>query len=218
MLPVLRRKGAAVFRAEGLKNAFLVESLQGVRTVKSLALDARRRHEWDVRVAEAARLRLDELQTANVIQTVVTPLERLMVSGVFALAVYLAISTNDQVYVGALIAFMMLTQRVASPLIQLSHLLQQYDEAQLAVKAISDLVNQPAEEGRSQAGIRTPLERPHRVRGRVVPLQGLDRAGARPGLVRRAGRLDSRDHGSQRLGQDDGDAAAADAAQQLSKG
>jgi ATP-binding cassette subfamily B protein len=52
---------------------------------------------------------------------------------------------------------MMLTQRVASPLIQLSHLLQQYDEAQFAVKAIAALVNQPPEEGRSRAGIRTPL-------------------------------------------------------------
>ena len=64
----------------------------------------------------AARLRFDEGRTANVIQTVVTPLERLMVSGVFALAVYFAISTKDQVYIGALVAFMMLTQRVASPL------------------------------------------------------------------------------------------------------
>jgi ATP-binding cassette, subfamily B, bacterial HlyB/CyaB len=157
MLPVLRRKGAAVFRAEGAKNALLVESLQGIRTVKSLALDARQRHEWDIRVAAATRLRVDEFRTANVIQTVVTPLERLMVSGTIALAVYLAIVSNDQIYVGAIVAFMMLTQRVASPLIQLSHLLQQYDEAQFAVKAISALVNQPAEEGRSRAGIRTPL-------------------------------------------------------------
>ena len=158
MLPVLRRKGAAAFRAEGAKNAFLVENLQGVRTVKSLALDARQRHEWDVRVATAARLRLDEGRTANVIQTLVTPLERLMVSGVFALAVYFAVSSNDQFYIGALVAFMMLTQRVASPLVQLSQLLQQYDEAQFAVKAISALVNQPAEEGRARAGIRTPLQ------------------------------------------------------------
>jgi ATP-binding cassette subfamily B protein len=180
MLPVLRRKGAAVFRAEGAKNAFLVESLQGIRTVKSLALDARRRHEWDVRVAEAARLRLDELRTANLIQTVTTPLERLMVSGVLALAVYLAISTNEQFYVGALVAFMMLTQRVASPLIQLSHLLQQYDEARFAVHCIASLVNQPAEEGRSQAGIRTPLsgriefeEVSFRYKGSTVP--ALDR-------------------------------------------
>ncbi len=162
MLPVLRRKGAAAFRADGVKNAFLVENLQGVRTVKSLALDARQRHEWDVRVATAARLRLEEGRTANVIQTVVTPLERLMVSGTFALAVYLAISSNDQFYIGALVAFMMLTQRVAAPLVQLSHLMQQYDEAQFAVKAISALVNQPAEEGRTRAGIRTPLK------GRIV--------------------------------------------------
>ena len=176
MLPVLRRKASATFRAEGAKNAFLVETLQGIRTVKSLALDARHRHEWDVRVATAARLRLDELRTANLVQTVVTPLERLMVSGVFALSVYLAISTNDQLYVGALVAFMMLTQRVASPLVQLSHLLQQYDEAQLAVKSISALVNQPAEEGRSRAGVRTPLvgriefkDVRFRYRGATVP-------------------------------------------------
>jgi subfamily B ATP-binding cassette protein HlyB/CyaB len=158
MLPVLRRKGAAAFRAEGARNAFLVESLQGIRTVKSLALDARQRHEWDVRVATAARLRLEEGRAANVIQTVVTPLEKFMVSGVFALAVYFAISTNDQYYVGALVAFMMLTQRAAAPLVQLSQLLQQYDEAQFAVKAVSALVNQPEEEGRSRAGIRTPLK------------------------------------------------------------
>ncbi len=126
--------------------------------MKSLALDARQRHEWDVRVAEAARRRLEEGRTANVIQTVVTPLERMMVSGVFALSVYLAISTNDPLYVGAIVAFMMLTQRVASPLIQLSHLLQQYDEALFAVRAISALVNQPAEEGRSRAGTRMPLK------------------------------------------------------------
>jgi ATP-binding cassette, subfamily B, bacterial HlyB/CyaB len=158
MLPVLRRKGAATFRAEGIKNAFLVENLQGIRTVKSLALDARQRREWDVRVATAARLRLEEGRTANVIQTIVTPLERLMVSGTFALAVYLAVTTNDQFYIGALVAFMMLTQRVAAPLVQLSQLLQQYDEAQFAVKAIAALVNQPAEEGRSRAGIRAPLK------------------------------------------------------------
>ena len=123
MLPALRRKSAAAFRPKAKKGAFLVETLHGIRTVKSLALDARQRHEWDVQVAKAARLRFDEGRTANVVQTVVTPLERLMTSGVFALAVYLAITTNEQVYIGALFAFMMLTQRVAAPLVQLSQLL-----------------------------------------------------------------------------------------------
>jgi ATP-binding cassette subfamily B protein len=156
-LPILRRKSGAAFAADGAKNAYLVETLQGIRTVKSLALDARHRHEWDVRVAKAARLRLEEGRVANIIQTIARVLERLMTSGVFGLAVYLALTSKDQIYIGALVAFIMLTSRVAAPLIQLSHLLQQYDEAQFAVETIAALVNQPPEEGRGRPGIRTPL-------------------------------------------------------------
>lgn len=156
-LPILRKKSGAVFAAEGSKNAFLVETLQGIRTVKSLALDARQRHEWDVRVAKAARVRLEEGQVGNVILTVAHLLERVMTSGVFALAVYLAVTSNDQIYIGALVAFVMLTSRVAAPLIQLAHLLQQYDEARFAVKTIAALVNQLPEEGRGRPGMRTPL-------------------------------------------------------------
>src|SRR5262249_27994967 len=61
------------------------------------------------------------------------------------------------VYVGALVAFMMLTQRVASPLLSLAHMLQAYNEARISVKIVSNLVNQPPEEGRSRSGVRTPL-------------------------------------------------------------
>jgi ATP-binding cassette, subfamily B, bacterial HlyB/CyaB len=156
-LPILRRKSGAVFAAEGAKHAFLAETLQGIRTVKSLALDARHRHEWDVRVAKATRLRRDEGQFANVIQTFALMLERLMTCGVLALAVYFAITTNDQIYIGALVAFVMLTTRVAAPLMQLAHLLQHYDEAQFAVKVIARLVNQLPEEGRGRPGMRTPI-------------------------------------------------------------
>ena len=156
-LPDLRRKTAAVFYVEGEKGAFLVETLHGIRTVKALALDARRRHEWDVKVAKAARLRYVEGNAANFVQTAVMPLERLMTSGVFALAVYLAITTHQQVYVGALFAFMMLSQRVASPLVQLAQMITQYDEVRLAVSMIAKLVNRPPEEGHGRGGIRTPI-------------------------------------------------------------
>ena len=156
-LPKLRKKTAAVFAVEGAKGAFLVETLHGVRTVKALALDARRRHDWDVKVAQAARLRFDEGCTANVVQTVVTPLERLMTSGVIALAVFMAVTTHEQVYVGALFAFMMLSQRVAQPLVQLAQMVVQYDEVRLALKVIGSLVNRPAEEGHGKSGIRTPI-------------------------------------------------------------
>jgi ATP-binding cassette, subfamily B, bacterial HlyB/CyaB len=158
MLPVLHRKAGLLFAAEGEKGAYLVETLHGIRTVKSLALDSRRRHEWDVLTARAARLRFDESQTANLISTVINPLEQLMTSGVFALAVFMAVTTNMSMYVGALVAFMMLTQRAVKPLLSLAHMLEAYDEARLAMGVISGLVNQPPEEGRSRSGVRTPVE------------------------------------------------------------
>jgi ATP-binding cassette, subfamily B, bacterial HlyB/CyaB len=157
MLPAARFRTALAIEADIAKNTLLVETLQGMRTVKSLSLDSRQRHEWDVRVAKAANLRFSEAQLGNIIQTAVLPLERMMTSGVFALAVYLFMSTHEQVYIGAMVAFMMLTQRAAAPLIQLSTLLQQYDEARLAVRYVAGLVNRPPEEGRSRSGIRTPF-------------------------------------------------------------
>jgi ATP-binding cassette subfamily B protein len=156
-LPAYRRRTSAVEVAEAEKGAFLAQSLFGARTVKSLALDARQRHLWDVRVAQVTKLRFAEGMMANLIQTGVRPLERLAVSGSFAFGVYFALTTNDPVYVGALFAFLMLSQRVAGPLMQMAQLVNQYDEARIAVAIVGNLVNQPPEEGRSGNGIRAPL-------------------------------------------------------------
>ena len=94
---------------------------------------------------------------ANLIQAGVRPLERLAVNGAFAVGVYFALTTNDPVYVGALFAFLMLSQRVTGPLMQMAQLVNQYDEARIAVAVVGKLVNQPAEEGRSGHGVRAPL-------------------------------------------------------------
>jgi ATP-binding cassette, subfamily B, bacterial HlyB/CyaB len=158
MLPVARAKTTAVENAEAERGAFLVQTIHGIRTVKSLALDSRQRHIWDVLTARTAKLRFAEGMTGNVIQTVVRPIERFAVNGSYAVGVYLALTTNDPVYIGSLFAFLMLSQRVSAPLMQMARLINQYDEARGAVGVVSALVNQPPEEGRSGHGVRTPLQ------------------------------------------------------------
>src|SRR5262249_50177205 len=54
--------------------------------------------------------------------------------------------------------FMMLTQRVAQPLVQLSQLITQIDEVRLAVATIATLVNRPPEDGHAKSGVRTPID------------------------------------------------------------
>ena len=119
-----------------------------------LALDARQRHLWDVLTARVAKLRFAEGMMGNLIQAGVRPLERFAVSGSYAVGVYLALSTNDPVYIGALFAFLMLSQRVSGPLLQMAKLINQYDEARIAVA----VVGQP----RQSAGGRRPF-RPRRA-------------------------------------------------------
>ena len=64
---------------------------------------------------------------------------------------------TEEVWAGIQLSVMMLTQRVAAPLLQLSFTVQQYDEARIAVGLIAALVNQSPEEGRSRNGVRTPF-------------------------------------------------------------
>lgn len=156
-LPRLRRQTGALEGAEAARGAFLSQTIQGIRTVKSLALDGRQRHEWDVLTARVAQTRMAQGHFNNFIQTCVMPLERLVVSGSLALGVYVALSSKDPVALGSLFAFLMLSQRVAQPLIQASQLLQQYDDARLAVAVVAGLVNQPPEEGRDGGGVRKEL-------------------------------------------------------------
>jgi ATP-binding cassette, subfamily B, bacterial HlyB/CyaB len=157
MLPAYRKKTAAVLAAEGQMGSFLFQTLSGIRTVKSLSLDARQRHQFDVLVAKTAKARMAEGATATLVSSVIRPLERLAVSAPYAVGVFLAMTSSDPMYVGALFAFLMLSQRVAGPLMQMAQLINQGDEARAAVEIVANLVNQPPEEGRSGHGVRTPL-------------------------------------------------------------
>jgi len=157
MLPAYRRKSNAAEAAETERGSFLIQTVHGIRTVKSLALDARQRQSWDVHVAKTAKARFEEGMMANLIFSVVRPMERLAVSGSFALGVYLALSSDDPVYIGALFAFLMLSQRVSAPLMQTARMINDLDEARIAVAVVSRLVNQPMEEGREGNGVLTPL-------------------------------------------------------------
>jgi subfamily B ATP-binding cassette protein HlyB/CyaB len=157
-LPAFQRRSAAVVAAEGVRGSFLVQTLQGIRTVKSLALEPRQRQQWDVLVARAAKLRLREQTFGNLIQSAVLPLDRMMVSGTLAIGVWLAMTSDDPTTVASIFVFLLLSQRVASPLRQLAQLVEQYDQAHSAVEVVSRLLNQEPEAGRSGHGVRTPID------------------------------------------------------------
>jgi ATP-binding cassette subfamily B protein len=158
MQPAYRKAYGAVMGAEGARGAFLVQSIAGMRTIKSLALEPRQMRMWDVHVAKIAKLKLREGFVSTVLVTGVKPLERMAVNGSYAFGVYMAVTTKDPVFIGALFAFLMLSQRVASPLMQLAQLVNQLDEARGAVEIVGAMVNRAPEAGHSRDGVRLPLQ------------------------------------------------------------
>lgn len=157
-LPALRRRHAAVIDAEQKMASHQVETIHGIRTVKSLSLEGLKRRQRDQRVAEVVETHqaLDSL--ANFPQTIVTPLERLIYSGSFFLGCYMALTDPAGATIGAVVAFAMLSGRVASPIVQFAGVVNSFEHARGALAEVASVMNVAPEEGRSGTGLKLPMK------------------------------------------------------------
>jgi ATP-binding cassette, subfamily B, bacterial HlyB/CyaB len=145
---------ARVVAAETNKQSALGETVFGVRTVKSLALEPQRKALWDERIAEAGKWRLAYGKLANWPQTLITPIERFMWMGVILLGAYWAMSDTSGFQVGSLFAFMMLSMRVAQPLVQLAKMTDEYQDVAQAIAQAASVLNRPLEVDAASGGMR----------------------------------------------------------------
>ena len=83
--------------AETEKHSALAETVFGIKTVKSLALEPQRKALWDERVADAGKWRIAFGKLSNWPQTLVTPIERFMWMGVILVGAYLAMQRRARV-------------------------------------------------------------------------------------------------------------------------
>jgi subfamily B ATP-binding cassette protein HlyB/CyaB len=145
-----------VVRAEQAKNAHLVETIYGMRTIKSLALEGRRRKEWDRHVAESAAARHALGLMANYPQTLTLPFERLIYSGCLAVGAYIVLSSPNSINPGSLVAFAMLSMRLAAPLVKIATLQQDLAEVRGAIVQVASIMNVPPEVTRTN-GLRAAI-------------------------------------------------------------
>ncbi|MBA5640141.1 peptidase domain-containing ABC transporter [Duganella sp. LX20W] len=154
MVPTFQRRLNALYSAEGQRQAMLVETIHGMRTVKALAIEPSQRRIWDQRSAEAITMHFRVGQISITGNAITDFLGKLMP---VTLIVIGAQEVFDQTLtVGALIAFQMLSQRVTQPLISIVGLVNEYQETALSVKMLGEVMNR-APEGRAGAGGLRPI-------------------------------------------------------------
>ena len=144
--------------AESLKGSTMVETVHGIRTVKSLALEPQRRAEWDERTAEAGALRLRAGRLANWPQTVIAPVEGFIQRGVLLVGAWIALGDSTGIAVGGLVAFMMLGGRVTQPLVGLARLVEDLEDVRASIAQVAMVLNNPTETAAMQGGLRPRFE------------------------------------------------------------
>ena len=144
--------------AETAKSSVMVETLHGIRTVKSLALEPQQKERWDARVAEATQAKIAAGRFANLPQTLIMPIEGFMQRGVLLVGAYITLVDPGTVGVGSLVAFMMLSSRVAQPLASLAKLMEDIGDVRTATALAASVLNQRPETADPSAGIRPRLQ------------------------------------------------------------
>ncbi len=145
----------ALYDAEGKRQAMLVETINGMPTVKAMAIEPMLREKWENKVAQAVSMQFRVGKISITAKTITGLLERLMTVVLIWFGAGLVFS--GEMTVGALIAFQMLAGRVTSPLVRLVGLIHQYQEAALSVEKLGVVMNAKEEWGADRHGVRPSL-------------------------------------------------------------
>ncbi len=160
LLPTFRRRLNALYAAEAERQAHLVETLHNMRAVKSLVLEPVRRRMWEDNLATALRRQWDVGAVGALAGAATGYLEKLMQLSVIAYGAVLVL--DQQLSIGALVAFLMLAGRVTGPLVQIVGLINEYQEAALSVRMLAGVMNQKPERGLQPRPMR------HAISGHLV--------------------------------------------------
>ncbi|MCR5258173.1 MAG: peptidase domain-containing ABC transporter [Desulfovibrio sp.] len=143
LIKPFQRRLDILYQAEGRRQSRLVESLHGIHTVKSLALEHVEEKAWNNATAFSVNAHFNVGKISLTAGTISQMLEMMMQVAVIWAGAHLVF--NHVISIGALIAFQMLSGRVSGPLVKLVGLVHEYQQVALSVKMLGAVMNTPAE-------------------------------------------------------------------------
>ncbi len=130
--------------ARGAENqAFLVETVTGVETLKAMAVEPQMQRRWEEQLAGyvAASFRVTGL--GNTASQTVQLISKLVTAAILYFGAKLVIASS--LTIGELVAFNILAGRVSAPVLRLAQVWQDFHQARLSVARLGDILNTPAE-------------------------------------------------------------------------
>ena len=141
--PLFRRRLDEKFRRGAENQAFLVESVTGIETLKAMAVEPQMQRRWEEQLAGYVGASFRVLSLGNTASQAVQLVSKIVTAGILYCGARLVI--DGGLSVGELVAFNILAGRVSSPVLRLAQIWQDFHQARLSVSRLGDILNTTAE-------------------------------------------------------------------------
>jgi subfamily B ATP-binding cassette protein HlyB/CyaB len=137
--PVLRTRLDDKFNKGAENQSFLVETLTGMDTLKSMAVEPRWQQKWDKQLAAYVSAGLSTANIGLLASGSVSLVGKLVTAAIMWLGATLVI--DQQLTVGELVAFNMLAGQVAAPILRLAQLWNDFQQVGISMSRLGDVLD-----------------------------------------------------------------------------
>uniref|UniRef100_UPI002630BE41 ABC transporter transmembrane domain-containing protein n=1 Tax=Propionivibrio sp. TaxID=2212460 RepID=UPI002630BE41 len=153
--PLLRARLHEKFNRGAENQAFLVETINGIDTLKAMAVEPQMTRRWDNQMAAYVAAGFRTVALGTVAHEGVSLVGKLVTVATLWLGARLVI--NGDLTVGQLIAFNMLAGRVATPVMRLAQLWTDFQQTGISVQRLGDILNARSEVANAHRSTLPPL-------------------------------------------------------------
>ncbi|HHU0690856.1 MULTISPECIES: type I secretion system permease/ATPase [unclassified Citrobacter] len=143
----LGRLSSEGMRESAIRNATLVEAVQGLEDIKLMRAEQRFQNQWNNTNDVAANVAMKQRWLTGLLLTWTQEVQSIVYAVVLLIGCYLVISGD--MTTGALVGTSILASRTIAPLSQISGVLSRWQSAKVARKGLDDLMQRPIDDPQS---------------------------------------------------------------------
>jgi subfamily B ATP-binding cassette protein HlyB/CyaB len=159
--PIYRKRLNDKFTAGTENEAFLIETVTGIQTVKSMAVESQFVQKWEQMLARYIKTAFATANLSNIAGNIGSFIQQVFILVILWFGSYQVM--QDKLTVGELIAFQMMSGQVVAPILRLVNMWQNFQQTMVSVERLGDILNETAEPAFNASRTTLPA-----VRGDIV--------------------------------------------------
>ena len=141
--PILKQRLEEKFKRGAEHQALLVETVSGIETVKSMAIEPQMQRKWEEQLAGYVQASFSAGNLSAQAGQVVGAINKITIALTLWFGARLVM--DGTLTVGELVAFNMLAGRVSAPVLRLSQLWRDFQQVRISIDRLGDILNTPGE-------------------------------------------------------------------------